>query len=408
MNRTATAARPTLAIIDYETVPTNPVGSVHRRVIAALADRYDITVFSVRFDNPRPDRVRWVRVPAVRRPLLALFCSFHLMVLLRYGWERLRRHRFDVVQSIESFSLLGAVVHAQFCHRFFVDHAELGSWAPGYRGWVRQVFERAAGLLEPLAFRRAALIVVPSLGAGRSITEYHPSAAAKLRLAYNGVDLNRFVAPPRFDAVACRRELGVPGSACVLVFVALGHFERKGLPVVLDAMQQLGDPVVHLLVVGGTAQATAPYRRRVGACGLEDRVHFCGAVDDVRPFLWCADAFVLPSSYEGFPLVALEAAAAGLPLLATPVNGVEEILVDGDTGLVLDRDATGVADVLRRFLALEPAARRSMGRAARRAVERYSDEAMVAAWSRAYDEVRGRTAARVPSRSTDGRNTVRR
>lgn len=378
------APKPRVALIDYETVAHNPVGSVHREVVAGLCDDIDFVVFATRFDNPRPDRVRWARIPAIRRPLILLFLTFHVSVAVRLLWERaVRRHRFDVIQSIESASLVADVVHAQFCHRWFLHRLWRNSRAPGWRGLVRGLFERAAALLEPAVFSRAQLVVAPSAGTVRALVEEFPGVAPKARLAYNGIDLQRHARPVDLDLAVLRHQLGLAPERLVLVFVALGHFERKGLPLVLDALE--GATGVDLVVVGGTEVATAPYRR-LAAERLPGRAHFVGFTSDVRPYLWAADAFVLPSSFEGFPFVALEAAAAGLPLLCTAVNGVEEILVDGVTGYRLERSAASVAQAIARLAALDEEARQEMARQSASSVQRFSTESMVAAWRAVYEE----------------------
>jgi glycosyltransferase involved in cell wall biosynthesis len=107
----------------------------------------------------------------------------------------------------------------------------------------------------------------------------------------------------------------------------------------------------------------------------------------VRPYLWAADAFVLPSHYEVFPLVALEAAAAGLPLLVTPLNGVEEFLRDGENGLLTRRDVPGVSACIARFAQMSPQQRFDMGRRAQRDVQRYGVREFVSQWAKLYREV---------------------
>jgi UDP-glucose:(heptosyl)LPS alpha-1,3-glucosyltransferase len=94
-----------------------------------------------------------------------------------------------------------------------------------------------------------------------------------------------------------------------------------------------------------------------------DRVRFAGAIADVGPFYSAADAFVLPTAYEAFPLVSLEAAAAGLPLLIPWVSGVEELLVDGVNGWFIERDAEVIAGRLVE-LAADPDLRSAMAAAA--------------------------------------------
>jgi glycosyltransferase involved in cell wall biosynthesis len=113
---------------------------------------------------------------------------------------------------------------------------------------------------------------------------------------------------------------------------------------------------------------------------IETRVIFAGMQRDVRPYLWTAVSFALPSFYEVFPLVSLEAAASGLPLIVTPLYGVEEFIRDGDNGILVDRTAEGIRRGIERFLALPLAARRAMGEQARLDMERYGTERFVDAW----------------------------
>ena len=95
--------------------------------------------------------------------------------------------------------------------------------------------------------------------------------------------------------------------------------------------------------------------------------------------------FALPSHYEVFPLVVLEAAAAGLPLLVTPLNGVEEFFRDGENGFLVEKqDALSLSDGLRRLLKLLPNERVAMGRAAQSSVRQYDPTSFASAWTLVY------------------------
>jgi len=190
--------------------------------------------------------------------------------------------------------------------------------------------------------------------------------------------------PPGFNRARFRRSLGVTEDDLGLAFVALGQFERKGLPLVLEALAHLREPRLKLLVVGGREDLVETYRRRADRMGLSPYVQFLGDQHDVRPYLWSSDALVFPSFYEAFSLVTLEAAAAGLPLIVPPINGVEEFVRDGENGLLIHQTRDGVAAGLARFLALSPDARRSMGQAARESVQRYDTRNFVSAWRNYY------------------------
>jgi glycosyltransferase involved in cell wall biosynthesis len=137
-------------------------------------------------------------------------------------------------------------------------------------------------------------------------------------------------------------------------------------------------------VGGGEHDLVTAYQARVKHMGLSSHVQFAGMQQDIRPYLWAADAFAFPSFYEAFPLVAIEAAAAGLPLIVTPISGVEEFLSDGKNGILVEQTPEAVADGLKRFLLLAPEARRAMGRQAQQDVERYRQERFVAAWRGLY------------------------
>ena len=110
---------------------------------------------------------------------------------------------------------------------------------------------------------------------------------------------------------------------------------------------------------------------------------FVGMQGDVRPYLWSSDVFVFPSLYETFSLVTYEAAAAGLPIVVSQLYGVEDLLVDGDNGFLIETSVAGVRQGLERFLGLGGPARYAMGQRARQAASACSEEHFVDA-SRAF------------------------
>ena len=120
--------------------------------------------------------------------------------------------------------------------------------------------------------------------------------------------------------------------------------------------------------------------------GLEQRVVFAGMQKDVRPFLWAADAFILPSAYETFSLVAYEAAAAGLPLIAPPLNGIEELIRDGENGFVVDRCRERIAAALKSFAELPEASRITMGRRASSVASEYNPAQFEQKWRLFYNK----------------------
>jgi UDP-glucose:(heptosyl)LPS alpha-1,3-glucosyltransferase len=200
----------------------------------------------------------------------------------------------------------------------------------------------------------------------------------------NGVDRDVF-SPGTLDARrAARARFGIPDSGPCALFIG-GDWGRKGLQFAIDALAEASD--WHLAVAG--RGDTSAYRDLARHAGVVDRVHFLGIVRDSPDLYRAADALVLPTAYETFSLVAYEAASAGLPLLATAVSGIEDILIDGVTGLRIERDASQIASRLRAISAAPEIGPR-MGAAARRATEGYTWGALISRHRALYAELRAK------------------
>ena len=161
----------------------------------------------------------------------------------------------------------------------------------------------------------------------------------------NGIDLAKFRPMPRADA---RRLLGLPLDALVLVTVGT-LVERKGFHRVIELMPRLlsATPRLHYLVIGGAGPEgdnAEDLRSLVARLGLQERVHFLGPMPPqaLHMPLSAADLFVLPSRYEGWANVLLEAMACGLPVVATDVGGNAQVVANASLGRIVpfgDADA---------------------------------------------------------------------
>ena len=154
----------------------------------------------------------------------------------------------------------------------------------------------------------------------------------KLVLIYNGVDTAAFSPDLARHRALKRREWGIPDDAPVLAYVGSG-FERKGVATALDAIAPY--PQLHLLVAGRDKHARR-YRRRAGRLGIAARTHFLDAVADTRPVYGAADALILPTLYDPFPNVCVEAFACGLPVFTSPMCGAADWIVEGRNGWTID------------------------------------------------------------------------
>lgn len=154
-----------------------------------------------------------------------------------------------------------------------------------------------------------------------------------------GVNLDLFQPMGRVDA---RQSLGLDGSK-VILFV--GRIEPlKGLDSLLRAMTYLKDtPNVKLMIIGGDARSGEELERLRGLCRelrIEDTVTFMELVKQERlPYFYsAADVCVIPSYYESFGMVALESLACGTPVVSTRVGSMEDIILQGETGYVVDNN----------------------------------------------------------------------
>lgn len=201
----------------------------------------------------------------------------------------------------------------------------------------------------------------------RLLRELHPRLALPTVVIGNGVDVERFRPPTAAERLTARAELGLDADERMVLFIG-NEFGRKGLPLLIDAVQALG-PGVRLVVVGGTPDLVSVEAGRAASAALGRRLEFAGAHPDPRPWLRAADVLAMPSAYESYGLVVLEALACGVPVVATPTGCVPDVVVDGVNGAVVEATSDGIARGIASVLALEPTAVRA---AARQTAEQHS------------------------------------
>ena len=182
-----------------------------------------------------------------------------------------------------------------------------------------------------------------------------------------GIDLDRFEgAPP-----ALRSDAPLVGNVARLA-------RQKDHRTLIEAARLV--PEAEFVVAGDGALRAELERQAAGS-----RVRFLGARDDVPELLASFDVFAFPSLFEGLCLAVIEAQAAGVPVVATPVGGLRETVVDGETGLIVPtRDPSALAAAIRRLLDDRAAAEAMAAEAKRRVRERFSVERMVDETLRLY------------------------
>jgi glycosyltransferase involved in cell wall biosynthesis len=241
-------------------------------------------------------------------------------------------------------------------------------WVARLHGWLSRLDDR---------------VIVVSDHVGRYMVEVGRVPAAKIRRVYYGISMNRPLALLDSQVREIRRELDLPPAGPFLLCVARLD-PQKGHPYLFDAMREVCRqiPDARLVVVGAAQQGSEDYVRQLRSKAAEPdlagKIIFTGERRDVPRLMAACDIFVLASLWEGFGLVFAEAMAASKPVVATRVSAVPEVVVDGETGiLVPPRDPQALAGAIIR-LCRDPAERRRLGNNGyRRVRERFTADRMV-------------------------------
>jgi glycosyltransferase involved in cell wall biosynthesis len=209
---------------------------------------------------------------------------------------------------------------------------------------------------------------------------------SKLRLLGNGVDLERFRPDPaRRDEV--RKELGLKDDQIAVGLVAR-LVEEKGVPELIEAAERLGDRYVVFVVGPRDPEKSDAVSEELLSKAESNGVRFLGMRRDVERIYQAMDLFVLPSHREGFPRAAMEAAASGLPVIATNIRGCRQVVEDGITGFLFPvRDVDALTEAITR-IGDNPELRSSQSRASvDRARIHFDEREIVNRVMRSYAEV---------------------
>lgn len=247
---------------------------------------------------------------------------------------------------------------------------------------------KTSGARQPVKLDRFGLVdefVTVSDDARRIAIETAGADPARVRTIVNGVDTRAYRCAEPKERAHTLNTLGLREDAFVFGIVARLS-PAKDHANLLRAFAGLAavDTRVRLVVVGD-GELRADLLQLVRELGVKDRVVLTGSREDIATLLGAFDCFVLSSYTEGLAMTLLEAMAAELPLVATRVGGNAEVVVDGETGIVVPaRDTARLSEAMQ-WMSTHPAEARAMGaRGRERAQARFSVEAMVSAYQDAY------------------------
>jgi glycosyltransferase involved in cell wall biosynthesis len=307
-------------------------------------NRYEprVCVFRVRDGNPIAAEIERLGIPVDLIPVSRIRDFMRVASLVRY----LRQHRIDLVHTqLETVTVHGGIaakivgiptVHT--LHTFAYPNATAREIRRSEIAWfaLRNFHDK---------------VIAVSAAVGNYAVSKGRVPLEKILVLYNGIDTRSFGRRNDIDRTVVRKALGIPAAAALVVTVAVLRRE-KGIQFLIEAWPDILEsvPNAYYLIVGA-----GPYENQLKSLAatynLTDRVLFAGTRSDIPEILGSSDLFVLPTLDDVLPTVLAEAMASGLPIVASRVGGVPEMIEPGKNGLlVAPANQTQLADACIRLL----------------------------------------------------------
>jgi len=325
---------------------------------------HQVTVFSSSFKTPLTSSMKHVSIPTWELTTSTKLLTFRFM-----SQSLLANAEFDVLHSQGPITGRFDVITMHSCHRAGMDIRKRNPRMFRTRRNLH-IADSIRLTAERNALRRGKYkkIVAVSHGVKRELSEYYDLPEQDIEVIPNGVDLEEYSRATDERKAKRKVELGFKPDQVLLIFVA-NEFDRKGLDYLLQSLTLIKLDNVLLIVAGG--DNPRPFVEYSHKLGVAQKVRFVGLQSSLASYYQASDIFVLPTYYEAFSLATLEAAASGLPLVVTKVNGTEELVREGMNGLFIERDADSIAQRLN-LLLNDGVKRKELGDNARRTAESYS------------------------------------
>jgi len=233
------------------------------------------------------------------------------------------------------------------------------------------------------------ITTIVSKGAAERMIDLKVVSKNKLKVIYNGIDLENFPFRKLEARTKIRKELNIEENKKILISVGRLH-EAKGCPYLIKAMKILKEKYPHiLLIVLGEGPEGKKIEEQIKELKLEKNILLLGQKENISEYLNASDVFVMPSLWEGLPIALLEAMACGLPVVATRVGGVPEVVEDGKSSFLVElKNPRGLAEKIIKTLEMSEEERKKMGEHGRKIVEKkFSIEQMVKEYENLYQEL---------------------
>lgn len=336
------------------------------------------------------EHVEFLEARGIRHiPLTASTRGMSLLADLRAArqlWRVLRRERVDILHTHNPKPGVYGRIVGRLAGVPVVVNTVHGLYATTDSSLLKRVIVYT---LEWIAARFSDMELVQNPEDVETLRRLRIVPERRLRLLGNGVNLDRF-GPDAAARVAARAEWGVDDDTVVVGLVARLVAE-KGVPELIEAAEQLGDGFAVVIIGPGDPEKADAVSDEMLERGRAAGVRFLGSRQDVQALYPGMDLFVLPSHREGFPRAAMEAAATGLPVVATDIRGCRQVVDDGVNGRLFPvRDVTALVAAVRSVVE-EPEGLTRMGEASiARAAEHFDERRVVERVFAAYRDVAAR------------------
>jgi glycosyltransferase involved in cell wall biosynthesis len=356
-------------------------------VAERMASAHQVHLFARRAEEIDLSAIQWHRMPGLPWPELLDFTSYHALAQVAIS-----RRSFDIVHSVGANAAAANVVTIQ---NIQPAKSKASSQQPeqsrisGARKFSRRLYLETTARVERKLYthrpwRTPPLFLPVSKGVEKELRQHYDIGPAPVRVIPNAADTHIFKPLGFLEREEWRHLNGFQASDIILVFAG-GEWARKGLDIAIQTLGKVPLPSVKLFVAGGDPDLRG-FESLASEVGVRERVIFGGFRRDLPTILGASDIFFFPSRYEAFSLATIEAAACGLPIVASRINGTEDFITPGENGFFIARDAGDAASALLLLIA-NADLRKAMGRAGRRLVEKsYTWDRVAAMTEAAYFE----------------------
>jgi glycosyltransferase involved in cell wall biosynthesis len=357
------------------------------RCLTALG--HEVTVVTSRYNDlphcERSDRLLILRIPALRRKQnrtsafeLIVFMLSASLWILRFFFPRTRNsippYKPDTTLAFFGLPSGGVALLLKVFHKIPYIISLRGGDVPGFRPYDFSIYHKLTAPLLRKIWENASAIVANSAGLRHLALQF--DSRFEIPVIPNGVDLEFF-------------KEGIRENQSSHIFSVGRIVHQKGLDLALHALSGLIDLEWDWQIAGDGPQMAA-FKSLAQKLGLQDRVRFLGwqSQKSLVEQYNRSNLFLFPSRHEGMPNAVLEAMASGLPVIASRISGNEELVVDGQTGLLFpSEDVDSLRDALRKLI-MDASLRRKMGAASRRRVQdRFKWESVGKQYARLLEQV---------------------